>query len=65
VGRVIFGELGDTGDGPTIKVIEAPGNCSANGNCSVGLRVPVTRSPTARSRAVPQGLAQLARSWSG
>ena len=41
VGRVIFSEYGDTGNGPSIVVIEAPGNCTANGDCSVGIRVPL------------------------
>ncbi|GAA2629646.1 hypothetical protein GCM10010399_71930 [Dactylosporangium fulvum] len=42
VGRVIFAEVGDIGDGPDLEWIEAPGNCTANGNCSAGIKVPVT-----------------------
>lgn len=41
VGRVIFMEVGDTGGGPTVDVIEAPGDCAADGECSVVIRVPV------------------------
>ncbi|MEJ3747816.1 hypothetical protein WEI85_31545 [Actinomycetes bacterium KLBMP 9797] len=37
VGRVIFQE----DDGASIKTVEAPGDCSANGNCSVAVRVPL------------------------
>lgn len=44
VGRVIFQEVGDTGTGPTLEVIEAPGDCGADGSCSVVIRVPVAFS---------------------
>lgn len=37
VGRVIFTEEGDSG----LEYIEAPGDCTANGNCSVGIKIPV------------------------
>ncbi|GAA1042420.1 hypothetical protein GCM10009557_68440 [Virgisporangium ochraceum] len=37
IGRVIFSEEGS----PGIEYIESPGNCTANGNCSVGVRVPL------------------------
>jgi hypothetical protein len=37
LGRVIFSEEG----GPGLEYIESPGNCTANGNCSVGIRVPL------------------------
>jgi len=42
VGRIIFSEIGDTAGGPNLEWIEAPGDCTANGNCSVGIKVPVT-----------------------
>ncbi|GAA0726852.1 hypothetical protein Drose_12315 [Dactylosporangium roseum] len=48
VGRVIFAEVGDTGDGPDLEWIEAPGDCTANGNCSAGIKVPVTFRSYAR-----------------
>jgi hypothetical protein len=41
VGRVIFQEE-DGSDGPQIKTVEKPGDCSANGDCSVGIRVPLS-----------------------
>lgn len=41
VGTVIFMEVGDTGTAPTVEVIEAPGDCAADGDCSVVIRVPV------------------------
>jgi hypothetical protein len=37
VGRVVFQEESV----PGIKVIEAPGNCTTNGNCGVGVQVPL------------------------
>lgn len=37
VGRVIFEEEST----PGIELIEAPGNCTANGNCGVGVQVPL------------------------
>lgn len=37
IGRVIFQEEST----PGIKVIEAPGNCTANGDCGVGVQVPL------------------------
>jgi len=40
VGRVIFQEENDSA-GPQIKTVERPGNCSANGDCSVAIRVPL------------------------
>ncbi|NUR48315.1 MAG: hypothetical protein HOV71_09300 [Hamadaea sp.] len=40
VGKIIFLEVGDSGAGPKLEVVEAPGRCAANGNCAVGLRVP-------------------------
>jgi len=42
VGRIIFSEIGDTAGGPDLEWIEAPGDCTANGNCSVGIKVPIT-----------------------
>jgi hypothetical protein len=47
VGRVIFQEV-DDGDGPALKTIEAPGRCAVNGNCSVGIRVPLSYKGHAR-----------------
>jgi hypothetical protein len=44
VGRVIFQE----DDTPGIKLVEAPGNCTANGNCGVGVRVPIAYHGHAR-----------------
>lgn len=47
VGRVLFEEvLSDPG--PAIETIEAPGNCAATANCSVGIRVPVGFESSAR-----------------
>ncbi|TDC42450.1 hypothetical protein [Micromonospora sp. KC213] len=40
VGRLIFSEEDKRG-GPSIETIEAPGDCSATGNCSVAVRVPL------------------------
>ncbi|GAB3845970.1 hypothetical protein GCM10029963_25070 [Micromonospora andamanensis] len=40
VGKVIFSEVGDSAGG--LEYIEAPGDCTANGNCSVGIKVPMT-----------------------
>ncbi|SCF27973.1 hypothetical protein GA0074695_5102 [Micromonospora viridifaciens] len=40
VGRVIFEEIDDNGSAVTIDTIEAPGDCTPTGNCSVGIRVP-------------------------
>lgn len=48
VGRVVFMETEDTGIGPALEVVEAPGDCTANGNCSIGVRVPVDFSSYAR-----------------
>lgn len=47
VGRVIFMEEDDK-TGSTIKVTEAPGDCTANGNCSVAIRVPLDYQGSAR-----------------
>ncbi|WP_203717852.1 hypothetical protein [Asanoa siamensis] len=47
VGRVIFEEVASD-SGPAIETIEAPGDCSATGNCSVGIRVPVDFRSSAR-----------------
>jgi hypothetical protein len=47
VGRVIFAEENDNA-GPRIKTVEAPGNCTANGNCSVAIRVPLDYRGEAR-----------------
>ena len=44
VGRVIFQEE----DTPGIKPVEAPGNCTANGNCGVGVQVPLAYRGHAR-----------------
>ncbi|WP_117210436.1 hypothetical protein [Allorhizocola rhizosphaerae] len=44
VGRLIFEDLG----APGIETIEAPGDCTANGNCSVGMRIPVNYASYAR-----------------
>ena len=44
VGRVIFQEE----DTPGIKPVEAPGNCTANGNCGVGVQVPLSYRGHAR-----------------
>ncbi|MDG4789801.1 hypothetical protein O7626_28400 [Micromonospora sp. WMMD1102] len=38
VGRVVFME---TGPDAEVETIESPGNCTANGNCSVGVRIPL------------------------
>ncbi|MEO3923532.1 hypothetical protein ABGB07_06690 [Micromonosporaceae bacterium B7E4] len=38
VGRVIFME---TGPDAEVETIESPGNCTANGNCSVGVPIPL------------------------
>ncbi|GGM05343.1 hypothetical protein ACFFX1_26425 [Dactylosporangium sucinum] len=48
VGRVVFSEVGDTGNGPTIEYVESPGHCSPNGSCAVAVRVPVTFASYAR-----------------
>jgi hypothetical protein len=40
VGRVIFQEVNDS-EGPQLETVEKPGECSANGNCSVAIRVPL------------------------
>ncbi|MEV4756440.1 hypothetical protein AB0J86_15175 [Micromonospora sp. NPDC049559] len=48
VGRVLAQDLDDPGTGPRIQVIEAPGNCTANGDCSVGIKVPVDYRAHAR-----------------
>ncbi len=48
VGRVVFMES-ETGTGaPEIETIEAPGKCSADGSCSVGVRVPADYNSYAR-----------------
>ena len=47
VGRVIFQEVSDS-TGPTITTVEAPGKCTANGDCSVAIRVPLTYKGHAR-----------------
>jgi hypothetical protein len=47
VGRVINQEESDT-PGPRIKMIEKPGDCTANGSCSVGIRVPLAYKGQAR-----------------
>ncbi|RSM73092.1 hypothetical protein DMB66_03325 [Actinoplanes sp. ATCC 53533] len=44
VGRVIFEEESS----PGIEPVEAPGNCTANGNCGVGVRVPLAYHGHAR-----------------
>lgn len=44
VGRVIFQEE----DTPGITLVEAPGNCTANGNCGVAVRVPLSYRGHAR-----------------
>jgi hypothetical protein len=44
VGRVIFQEDDTRG----IKLVEAPGNCTANGNCGVGVQVPLSYRGHAR-----------------
>ncbi|MEU4424058.1 hypothetical protein AB0F81_25800 [Actinoplanes sp. NPDC024001] len=44
VGRVVFQEHDQDG----IKPIEAPGNCTANGNCAVGVQVPLSYRGHAR-----------------
>ncbi|GIE97124.1 hypothetical protein [Paractinoplanes rishiriensis] len=43
VGRVIFTEESV----PGVRALETPGHCTANGNCSVGIRVPLTYRGTA------------------
>lgn len=47
VGRVVFEEVSGDG-GPQLKTIEKPGDCTANGNCSVAIRVPLNYRGTAR-----------------
>jgi hypothetical protein len=47
IGRVIFAEEND-GSGPQIKRIEKPGDCTANGSCNVGIRVPLAYQGEAR-----------------
>jgi hypothetical protein len=42
VGKVIFAEISETSGGASLEWIEAPGDCTANGNCSAGIKVPVT-----------------------
>ena len=44
VGRVIFQEDDIRG----IKLVEAPGDCTANGNCGIGVRVPLSYHGHAR-----------------
>jgi hypothetical protein len=44
VGRVIFQEDDTRG----IKLVETPGNCTANGNCGVGVQVPLSYRGHAR-----------------
>jgi hypothetical protein len=44
VGRVVFQEDDIRG----IEPVEAPGNCTANGNCGVGVRVPLSYRGHAR-----------------
>jgi hypothetical protein len=44
VGRVVFQEDDVRG----IEPVEAPGNCTANGNCAVGVRVPLSYRGHAR-----------------
>lgn len=39
MGRLVFAETDDAG-GPSITTLEAPGDCTGNGNCAVGIRVP-------------------------
>ncbi len=41
IGRVIFEEIDDKGSATSIDTIEAPGDCTLTGNCSVGIRVPL------------------------
>ncbi|MET7952309.1 hypothetical protein [Micromonospora sp. NPDC005324] len=48
VGKIIFSEVGDTAGGVHIEYIEAPGDCTAGGNCTVGIKVPVTFKSYAR-----------------
>ncbi|MEV8516237.1 hypothetical protein [Dactylosporangium sp. NPDC051484] len=45
VGKVVFSEVGDAGK---LTYIEDPGRCNANGNCAVGVRVPVGFASYAR-----------------
>ncbi|GIG89512.1 hypothetical protein [Plantactinospora endophytica] len=45
VGRVVFME---TGPDAEVETIESPGNCTANGNCSVGIRIPLNFKSYAR-----------------
>ncbi|WP_238006668.1 hypothetical protein KZZ52_46590 [Dactylosporangium sp. AC04546] len=48
VGRIVFSEVGDTGNGPKLEYVESPGHCSPNGSCAVAVRVPVTFTSYAR-----------------
>jgi hypothetical protein len=45
VGKVVFAEVGEAGK---LSYIEDPGHCTANGSCTVGVRVPLAFKSYAR-----------------